>query len=95
MRDMHRSMRYRVAVAGVADYVHAEMPTKGTGGYGPLGAPIFTEAGQLLSPNVLHQPMVQTTTTRFQIFAFPGETYEVTLYRGAKAEKHKITVTTE
>ena len=84
-----------VAIAGVADYVEADMPEIGTGAYGPLGAPIRAESGELLSPNVVHQPKVQTTTTRFQIFAVPGETYEVTLYRGAKPEKHRITVTTE
>lgn len=84
-----------VALAGVADYVEANMPSIGTGGYGTLGAPIYSEAGQLLSPNVAHQPKVHTTTTRFQIFAFPGETYEVTLFRGAKAEKHRVTVTAE
>jgi hypothetical protein len=81
-----------VAVSGVADYAEAEMLTRG---YGPLAAPIYTEAGQLLSPNVLHQPKVQTTSTRFQIFAVPGETYDVTLYRGAKAEEHRVTVTTK
>ncbi|MDB6155209.1 MAG: hypothetical protein JWL90_3662 [Chthoniobacteraceae bacterium] len=84
-----------IALAGVADYVEGEMPKMGNGGYGPLGAPIYDEAGKLLSPNVLHQPRIQTTTTRFQIFALPGETYEVTLYRGDKAEKHSITVTTQ
>jgi hypothetical protein len=67
----------------------------GTAGYGLLGGPIYSENGQLLSPNVVHQPKVQTTTTRFQIFALPGDTYEVTLYHGAKAEKHRFMVTTE
>ena len=81
-----------IALSGIADYVEAEMLTRG---YGALAAPIYSESGQLLSPNVLHQPKVQTTSTRFQVFALPGETYEVTLYRGAKAEKHRITVTTE
>ena len=84
-----------IALAGVADYIRADMPKIGTGAYGSLGAPIRAESGELLSPNVAHQPKVQTTTTRFQIFAVPGETYEVTLYRGAKPEKHRITVTTE
>jgi hypothetical protein len=84
-----------VALAGVADYVEAEMPAIGTGGYGTLGAPIYSEAGQLLSPNVVNQPKVETTTTRFQIFALPGETYDVTLFRGTKAEKHRVTVTAE
>jgi hypothetical protein len=49
----------------------------------------------VLTPNKLDQPKFQTTTTRFHIFAVPGESYEVTLYRGSKEEKHSITVTVE
>ena len=81
-----------VAVYAVADYVEVEMIP---GGYGAIAGPIYTEQGDVISPNKLDQPKFQTTTTRFHIFALPGEPYEVTLYRGAKAEKHTITVTTE
>ena len=53
------------------------------------------EQGGLLTPNKLDQPKLQTTTTRFNLFAVPGESYEVTFYRGDKSEKHTVTVSTE
>ncbi len=81
-----------IAVYGVADYTEAEMIP---GGYGALAGPIYTEQGDVITPNKLDQPKFQTTTTRFHIFALPGEAYEVTLYRGTKAEKHTVTITTE
>ena len=81
-----------ITVYGVADYVEAELVP---GGYGAIAAPIYTEQGDVITPNKLDQPKLQTTTTRFNIFAMPGESYEVTLYRGAKSEKHIVTVKTE
>lgn len=81
-----------VAVYGVAEYVDVELVE---GGYGAIAGPIYTPKGELITPNVLKQPKVQTTTARFHIFALPGEPYDVTLYRGAKAEKHAVTVTLE
>jgi hypothetical protein len=81
-----------VAVYGVAEYVDVELVD---GGYGAIAGPIYTAKGELITPNVLRQPKVQTTTTRFHIFALPGEPYDVTLYRGARAEKHTVTVTLE
>jgi hypothetical protein len=81
-----------IAVYGVADYVQCEFVP---GGYGAISGPVFTEEGEVLTPNKLDQPKLQTTTTRFNIFAVPGESYEVTLYRGAKSEKHIVTVSTE
>ena len=81
-----------IAVYGVADYAEAEMIP---GGYGAIAGPIYSEQGDVITPNKIDQPKFQTTTTRFHIFALPGEAYEVTLYRGAKAEKHTVTVTTE
>lgn len=81
-----------VAIAGAADFTTAEFVP---GDYGPLSGPIYTEDGKLISPNKYHQPRIQTTTTHFHIFAVPGEPYEVTLYRGAKIEKHTVTVTVE
>jgi hypothetical protein len=81
-----------VQLYGIADYTEAELLP---GGYGPLSEPIYSKKGELISPNVLTQPKFETTTTRFCIFAVPGEPYEVTLYRGAKAEKHTVTVTAE
>ena len=81
-----------VAIAGVADYVTAQLRQ---GGYGPVNGPIYTNAGALLSPNKLEQPEVQTTSTHFHIFAVPGESYEVTFYRGNASEKHTVTVTEE
>ena len=81
-----------IAVYGVADYTEAEIIP---GGYGAIAGPIYTEQGDVITTNKLDQPKFQTTSTRFHIFALPGEAYEVTLYRGAKAEKHTVTVTTE
>jgi len=37
----------------------------------------------------------QTTTTRFHIFAVPGETYDVVLHHGGKSSKHRVTVAAE
>lgn len=81
-----------ISVYGIADYVEAEMVP---GGYGAAAGPIYNEKGEVLTPNKLDQPKVQTTTTRFNIFAVPGGSYEVTFYRGAKAEKHMVTVLAE
>jgi hypothetical protein len=81
-----------VGIAGVADYVTAQLRP---GGYGPVAGPIHTNDGELLSPNKLDQPKVQTTSTHFHIFAVPGESYEVTFYRGDASEKHTVTVTAE
>jgi hypothetical protein len=81
-----------IAVYGIADYVEAEMVP---GGYGVIAGPIYTELGEVITPNKLDQPKLQTTTTRFNIFAVPGGSYEVTLYRGVKSEKHIVTVSTE
>jgi hypothetical protein len=49
----------------------------------------------LITPNVFHQPRIKTTSTRFFIFAAPGEPYDVTVYRGDKEEKMTVTVTAE
>ena len=81
-----------VAIYGVADYVASEMVP---GGYGAVAGPIYTEQGEVITVNKLDQPKFQTTTTRFHIFALPGEPYEITLYRGATRERRIITVTTE
>ncbi len=81
-----------VAIAGAAAYTAAEFVP---GDYGPLSGPIYSEDGKLISPNVYHQPKIETTTTHFHIFAVPGEPYEVTFYHGTKSEKHTITVTTD
>ena len=81
-----------VGVYGVAEYTEAAMVK---GGYGPLALPVVSAHGELISPNVIDQPRTQTTTTRFQLYAVPGEPAEVVLYRGGKAEKHRITVTEE
>jgi len=81
-----------IDVYGVADFVEVDLVT---GGYGALSGPILSDEGMLITPNKLEQPKSQTTTTRFHIFAVPGESYDVTLYRGGKAEKHTVTVTAE
>ena len=81
-----------VAISGTADYVDAKLVP---GGYGAVAGTIFAEDGGIISPNRLDQPRIQTTTTHFQIFAVSGETYDVTLYRGEKAEKHSISVLAE
>lgn len=75
-----------------ADYVEGELVT---GGYGELAGPVYTERGEVITPNKLDQPKIQTTTTRLYLYAIPGQSYEVTLYRGAKAEKHTITLRAE
>ncbi len=81
-----------ITVYGVADYVQAELVP---GGYGAIAGPIYDEQGGVITPNKLDQPRLQTTTTRFNVFAVPGESYEVLLYRGNKAEKHLLKVTAE
>jgi hypothetical protein len=81
-----------LAVSGVADYVEVEMLP---GGYGTAAAPIYSEQGRLISPNKITQPKSQTTTSRFFLFAGPGETCEVTLFHGNKAKKHPITITVD
>ena len=63
------------------------------GGYGPVAGPIYSEQGDLISPNKLQQPRFETLSTRFHLFALPGEPYDVTLQYGGKAKKHKVTVT--
>lgn len=81
-----------VELFGVADYVEAEYVR---GGYGPLSGPIFTDKGEVITPNKLDLPKTQTTTTRFHLFAVPGESSEVALYRGSKIEKHTVKITAE
>ncbi len=81
-----------VGLYGIAEYVEPEMIL---GGYGPLSGPIHSDEGKLISPNVLHQPKFQTTSTRFHIFAVPGEPYEVALHHGAKSQKYRIFVRAE
>jgi hypothetical protein len=81
-----------VALSGKADYVEAELMN---GGYGAVAGSIYGAKGELLTPNVVHQPKVKTTSTSFHIFALPGEPYDVTLYRGDKAEQHTIRLNVE
>ncbi|MEZ0254696.1 MAG: hypothetical protein ACAI37_05430 [Chthoniobacter sp.] len=81
-----------VEVYGVADFVEVDLIA---GGYGALSGPIITDQGVLITPNRLDLPKSKTTTTRFHVFALPGESYDVTLYRGTKAEKHTVTVAAE
>ncbi len=82
-----------VAVAGTVDYVEAELLPSG---YGEATGPIYADhADVTLTPNGINQPRSQTTTTRFQLFAVPGEAYDVVFYRGTNAEKHRIVVTAE
>jgi hypothetical protein len=78
-----------VELCGTAEYTEVEMIN---GGYGPLSGPIHTEEGKLITPNRLDQPLAQTTTTRFHLFAVPGESYEITLYRGKTKETRTISV---
>jgi hypothetical protein len=81
-----------IDIYGVADFVEVDLVT---GGYGALSGPILSEDGVVITPNKLEQPRSHTTTTRFHLFAVPGESYDVTLYHGNKAETHKVTVTAE
>jgi hypothetical protein len=70
-----------IALSGTAEYVEVQMMN---GGYGAVAGPIYHNKGELLSPNVVHQPKSTTTSTCFHIFALPGEPYEVTLSAGSK-----------
>jgi hypothetical protein len=79
-----------IALYGVAEYVEFEGFLRG--GYGPIAQPIYSESGDLITPNKIDQPKFQTTTTRFHLFAVPGEPYEVKLHRGKTAEKTVVTV---
>jgi hypothetical protein len=81
-----------IALSGKAEYVEAEMMN---GGYGAVAGPIYDAKGTLLTPNVVHQPKAKSTSTCFHVFAVPGEPYEITLYRGDKAETHTIKVSVE
>ena len=81
-----------VELYGTADFVEADLVNAG---YGALSGPIYSDDGILITPNKLQMPKSSTTTTRFHLFALPGESYEVTLYRGNKAETHTVTVTPE
>lgn len=81
-----------IEIYGVADFVEVDLIA---GGYGALAGPIMTDKGSVITPNRVVLPKSKTTTTRFHIFAVPGESYDVTLYRGSKAEKHAVTVTAE
>ena len=81
-----------IALSGTAEYVEVQMMN---GGYGAVAGPIYNNKGELLSPNVVHQPKSTTTLTRFHIFALPGEPYEVTLFRGEQAEKHLVTISAD
>jgi hypothetical protein len=80
-----------IAIYGIADAV--EFVGFDDGGYGAVAGPVYTEQGDLISPNKLQQPRFQTMSTRFHLFALPGEPYDVTLHYGGKAMKHKVTVT--
>lgn len=80
-----------VAVSGSANFVEASSVPAG---YGEVAAPVYADRGDVvITPNAMSMAKVQTTTTHFQVFAVPGETCEVILYRGAKAEKHRVSVT--
>jgi hypothetical protein len=80
-----------IAIYGVADSV--AFVGFDEGGYGAVAGPIYTEHGDLITPNKLQQPRFHSLSTRFHIFALPGEPYDVTLNYGGKAVKHKVTVT--
>ena len=81
-----------VVLSGVAEFVEVELVN---GSYGALSGPIYNEQGNVITSNVLQQPLQQTTTTRFHLSAVPGETYEVLLYKGKKAEKYTVKVVFE
>ena len=79
-----------VAIVGTADYVEV---TLAPGGYGAVAGPIHSEQGDVLTENKMDLPIVKTRSTRFHLFAEPGQCYEVTLHRGDKEETHQVTVT--
>lgn len=81
-----------IAIYGIADYAEAEMVP---GGHGATAGPIRTDDAKLITANKPELPKLQTTTTRFNIFAVPGASNEVTLFRGARPEKHMIKVSIE
>lgn len=79
-----------VAIVGAADYVEVAMAP---GGYGAVAGSIHSEQGDVVTENKVDLPIVKTSSTRFHLFAESGKSYEVTLHRGNKEEKHQITVT--
>jgi hypothetical protein len=79
-----------IAVAGKADCTEFVGFTDTA--YGALAGPIYDDKGKLITPNVMHQPKFKTITSRFYIFAEPGEPYEITLYLNDKPEKHTLTI---
>ena len=83
-----------LSVYGSAAYIEAELVPSG---YGVVAGPIYSaeQGNDLLTPNIISEPRSQTTITRFQLFALPGESYSVTFYRGAKVEKHLLTVSVD
>jgi hypothetical protein len=81
-----------LAIRGSAEYVEAELLP---GGYGQAAQPIYTADGELITPNKISQPKIQSTKSHFVFFAEPGESCEVTLFRGNQPEKHKVTVTVD
>lgn len=81
-----------IAIYGIADYAEMEMVP---GGHGATAGPIRTGKGELITANKLELPKLQTTTTRFNIFAVPGASNEVTLFRGARPEQHMVKVSIE
>ena len=93
MRLSAKPLGKLVEVSGVANFVEAgSVPA----GYGEVAAPVYTDHSDVvITPNAMNMAKVQTTTTQFQIFAIPGRIYEVTLHRGAKAEKHQVSVAVE
>jgi hypothetical protein len=81
-----------VSIYGEADYTTAAYVRAG---YGAVAGPVYNEAGEVITPNKLEMPRLQTTTTHFHVFAVPGESYAVTLYRGENAEMHLLRVTAD
>lgn len=81
-----------VVLTGAAEFTDVKLVN---GAYGALAGPVYSEQGKLITTNVLQQLRQQTTISRFHLFAVPGEDYEILLYKGDKAEKHKIKVTLE
>jgi hypothetical protein len=83
-----------VEIYGVADFTDLQLIPSS---YGALAGPIYADQdkGAMITRNKLELPCSQTTTTRFHLFAVPGETYDVNFYRGKTAEKHTVKVTLE
>lgn len=81
-----------ITLVGKATYTAVELQQAVHGeGSGPIMREFTDKKGkkrqEVLSPNVGHSAISQTTATNFQIYATPGKRYEIPVRRGGKTVK--------